>query len=91
MENAEKHEKKDNGKEKLAAAIVNASDRIEEVYARIARIETQLNMGKTASSGAALSEPLRQYDELITTHLSQFLDRAREIGDKVDQAVRSCL
>jgi hypothetical protein len=83
-----KHEKKDTGKEKLASAIVNASDRIEEAYARLARIEKQLNLGVTASGSSgpqALSEPLRQYDDIVSTFLAQFLDRGREIGEKVEQ------
>jgi len=91
-EENQKHDSKKDGKEKLASAIVNASDRIEEAYARIARIEKQLNLGATAPSSAspqAIPESLKQYDEIVNLYLAQFIDRAREIGDKVEQMVRS--
>lgn len=77
-----------NGKNKLEQAITHASDRIEEAYERLARVERQLNLGTTPAPSVDDNALLSEYDAIVSEKLAGVFEAAISIGGRVELLVQ---
>lgn len=76
-------------KEKLSGQIIEAVDRVTEACARLGLAEKQLETGQTAADPDYLiPESVKDFDELLSDHLSRLLFMSTLLGDNIEEEVK---